>query len=445
MKQGLSKPSPPVVAPPPPPPTPPSTTTTTTTISSTPKPSESGPLSMESWPQSLKVYVEDVFRYSPPEMLDLAQNELRKLIMEKHNDGTLLTTDWSEMDLPSACETPANRKSKKKKANTNTKKKGGLATLTVEETPEEAEKRKNRLRRFQESNNLAKQRRSSPPVPMASSSNDEMDWDRHIVIGTATNLEKNYLRLTSAPDPSTVRPLPILQKTLELLKSKWTKERNYTYICDQFKSLRQDLTVQHIKNEFTVQVYEIHARIALEKADLGEFNQNQTQLKYLYAQGVPGHVDEFTAYRLLYFLHTQNWADINSVMASITPEQKKCPSIQHALDVRSAIATSNYHRLFRLYTTAPNMGGYLMDQFIERERVQALIILCKSYRPSLAFSFIESELAFETTPALTKFLKEQALIPPAQLNLMTLDTKLATAGLTESLKKYKKIDIKGQL
>jgi hypothetical protein len=70
--------------------------------------------------------------------------------------------------------------------------------------------------------------------------------------------------------------------------------------------------------------------------------------------------------------------DINSVMASITPEQKKCPAIQHALDVRSAIATSNYHRLFRLYTKAPNMGGYLMDQFVERERVQALIILCKS-------------------------------------------------------------------
>jgi hypothetical protein len=87
---------------------------------------------------------------------------------------------------------------------------------------------------------------------------------------------------------------------------------------------------------------------------------------------------EFTAYRILYFLHTQNWADVNSTMANLTKEQKENEFVQHALNVRSTLATANFHRFFILYRSAPNMGGYLMDQFVERERVQSLIILCKA-------------------------------------------------------------------
>lgn len=133
-----------------------------------------------------------------------------------------------------------------------------------------------------------------------------IDWDRDTVVGLSTKLEKPYLRLTSAPDPKTVRPLPILQQTLELLKKKWRAESNYAYVCDQFKSMRQDLTVQRIKNDFTVKVYEIHARIALEKGDLGEYNQCQSQLRTLYAYGLSGCQMEFLAYRILYLLHTRN-------------------------------------------------------------------------------------------------------------------------------------------
>ena len=205
-----------------------------------------------------------------------------------------------------------------------------------------------------------------------------LDVNQGPVVGRSQVLEKKYFRLTSAPNPDTVRPLPVLEKTLELLKKKWKKENNYSYICDQFKSMRQDLTVQHIKNDFTVNVYEIHARIALEKGDLGEYNQCQTQLRGLYAQNIGGHPTEFKAYRILYFIHTCNRTDMNEVLADLTPAEKKTEAVKHALDARSALALGNYHRFFQLYLETPNMGAYLMDMFVTRERLAALANMCKA-------------------------------------------------------------------
>lgn len=210
-------------------------------------------------------------------------------------------------------------------------------------------------------------RRSPSPVPATGP-----------VVGTCQTLEKKYFRLTSAPIPAQVRPEPVLRQTLDLLKKKWKKEGNYSYICDQFKSMRQDLTVQRIRNEFTVTVYEIHARIALEKGDLGEYNQCQTQLRALYALNLGGNPVEFKAYRILYFIHTCNRTALNDVLADLTTAEKQQKAIKHALDVRSSLALGNYNRFFRLYLDTPNMGAYLMDMFVVRERLAALANICKA-------------------------------------------------------------------
>lgn len=81
--------------------------------------------------------------------------------------------------------------------------------------------------------------------------NDDMDINeraKHMTVkGTCTEVAKNYFRLTSAPDPAKVRPEPVLKQALKMLKHKWeTKASDYIYIDDQFRSLRQDLTVQRI-------------------------------------------------------------------------------------------------------------------------------------------------------------------------------------------------------
>ena len=66
-----------------------------------------------------------------------------------------------------------------------------------------------------------------------------------------------------------------------------------------------------------------------------------------------------------------------SLLAQLTPNEKADTGVHHALQVHAALATSNYVRFFRLFNTAPNMSGYIMDHFVERERVTALGIMCK--------------------------------------------------------------------
>lgn len=65
----------------------------------------------------------------------------------------------------------------------------------------------------------------------------QMDLDelaRTLAIkGTCTQIEKTYFRLTSAPDPSEVRPEPVLRQALVMLKQKWADQKaDYKYIDD---------------------------------------------------------------------------------------------------------------------------------------------------------------------------------------------------------------------
>ncbi|KAJ6106980.1 hypothetical protein N7512_010497 [Penicillium capsulatum] len=257
--------------------------------------------------------------------------------------------------------------------------------------------------------------------------------DQGPVVGRCQTLTKNYFRLTSAPNPETVRPIHILHQTLDLLKKKWKQEANYTYICDQFKSLRQDLTVQHIRNEFTVTVYEIHARIALEKGDLGDWG---------------GHPTEFKAYRILYFIYTRNWTAMNDALADVTAVDKQDPAVKHALNVRSALALGNYHRFFQLYLDTPNMGAYLMDMFVARERLTALAAICKAYKPDVNIRFITEELGFESDEQAAHFVLDhssQDLLEEKNGLVRLLTGKAGLVFEKAKIEAHRVVDIKGQI
>lgn len=257
--------------------------------------------------------------------------------------------------------------------------------------------------------------------------------------------------MTSDPDPKDIRPLPVLKQTLEQLKQRWRGEGNYHWVCDQFKSLRQDLTVQRIKNDFTILVYEIHARIALENSDLVEFNACQATLRQLYELPLNGKREEFLAYRILYMLHGRNRAELNFLVSQLTSQDKALPAVNHAVKTHMSLATGNYHQFFALYLVAPNMGGYIMDHYVDRERCVAMTTMTKAYR-SIPLRLLQTELGYEPDELqkLLDFLIAHSANVFTNPNAPDIDKHVASSAVHQSLvqiqsQKYAKVGIRGSI
>ncbi|KAJ2012834.1 hypothetical protein H4S02_011293 [Coemansia sp. RSA 2611] len=129
----------------------------------------------------------------------------------------------------------------------------------------------------------------------------------------------------------------------------------------------------------------------------------------------------------------------------MAPTDKQDPAVRHALGVRHALATGNYFRYFQLYASAPNMGGYLMDNFADRERCSALQKMCKAYRPRLSLDFITQSLAFDTTEECAKFLASLNIPVLVDGQQPAVDMKAALPYAVAAMQKYEKVDIKGQI
>ncbi|KAI0175819.1 SAC3/GANP/Nin1/mts3/eIF-3 p25 family-domain-containing protein [Hypoxylon sp. FL1284] len=442
------------------------------------------------WPDSVRRYVQRSFQSSnldPSVSRAEMEAKLKDTIRYSQDTGTMYTTDWDSMPLPQALvknerqqvlmqpmtTQPIVKAPAASKASTNTSKKRKSSDLSetgqANDAPAPAPWRVAKgpslgdritrpsmdgpLQGKSKSQKNAEKRqrrgdggyqstyRSPSPEPRGGARKGP-------IVGLNQTLLKQYFRLTSEPKAKDVRPLHILIQTVELLKKKWRQESNYHFICDQFKSVRQDLTVQHIRNDFTVSVYEIHARIALEKGDLGEYNQCQTQLRALYKAGLKGNPIEFKAYRILYFIHTANHIALNDAIADLTLAEKEERPIKHALDVRSALALGNHHKFFQLYLDVPNMGAYLMDKFVERERLAALASFCKAFRPSLKLRHITEELGFESDTEAAQFIIDQngqELLKEDKDQIIFDCSKAGTLFDTARAGAFSRVDLKGQI
>ncbi|KAJ4154082.1 hypothetical protein LMH87_010545 [Akanthomyces muscarius] len=383
---------------------------------------EAQPKAKTEWPESVRNYVQRSFLPTNDDAyVTRAEIEakLKDTIGVAKDNGSLHTLDWDKMPLPQVL-IKADRAAKLGNPlysidNTRKRKSTESTIEGVTKAPWNTAKDRSSLEartsypyekrgdlddsakssKFQKDASKRK-RRFETEYKAANITPTESTLSSGPIVGTSEVLEKRYLRLTAPPIPSNVRPEHILRQTLDLLKRKWRKEGNYSYVCDQFKSMRQDLTVQRIRNDFTVSVYEIHARIALEKGDI---------------------------------------------------EKEEMP-IKHALNVRSALALGNYHKFFQLYLDTPNMGAYLMDMFVVRERLAALCNMCRAYKPDVKLRFVTEELGFESDADAAQFIIDQQgqdLLEDRSDNIVFLTGKAGNLFETSRATAFRSVDIKGQI
>ena len=223
--------------------------------------------------------------------------------------------------------------------------------------------------------------------------------------GKSVKLEKGYLRLTSSPRAEDIRPLKTLRLALQHATTKYVESDDYLWVCDQLKSIRQDLTVQNIRNRFAAHVYETHARIALENGDIPEFNQCSSQLQEMKEKGnesgpIKTSVDEFDCYRVLYALHVESKIELQGTLRDIAkrihdfagcdadkdgsmltwPQEPTAPFYATAFALAAMEAVkSTPSAFFSLYRVAPLHSAYILDFMVAKMRRAALNAILRSY------------------------------------------------------------------
>lgn len=216
-----------------------------------------------------------------------------------------------------------------------------------------------------------------------SSLQDEIDQEATIV-GTSTNLEKEYLRIAGDQDidPSKVRPLAILKESLHYCLDKYNQNQNYEYISEQLRSIRQDLSVQHIEDPFTVEVYETHTKLAILNKDWSNANQSMVQLEIYYAKklGIFQNICEFWKYRIIYLFGVEDIDGLCSFVPKIDNNVLQSRDVQFAIYLWEISQSGEWMKYFSIMKKADPYVASVMSLKAQNLRVTALSCICRGFR-----------------------------------------------------------------
>ena len=213
----------------------------------------------QQWPPNLKAFVEKTFAQCKDEGdRTFADAELRKRIAKVAADARLSVHKWEleYIALPSQqkletevqpveenVSTPKKRKSRFDIAppdvpalgetamdNIPEKRQNSIGLIEVIDERERTSREK-RADRFSKTAVYTKKaaeakqiRKESSKVSTVKGALSDEELEALLVVGTCEVPEKEYFRLTSAPDPSTVRPERVLRQALATLHEKWEQK-----------------------------------------------------------------------------------------------------------------------------------------------------------------------------------------------------------------------------
>ncbi|KAF1743410.1 hypothetical protein MXB_5198 [Myxobolus squamalis] len=343
-------------------------------------------------PQSLKDYVRLSFLACKTDLQkDQMEIQIRNLLKKAVSEGTAFSTNWLTIPPLKYISLLSSQTFSTKASIFIQKKQIRAARAQCYDIGVDLNKKIERQARFDSA--LIS---FSRPELLISAQTIGTNKPSNVIEGTSKALEKYYLRLTNEPDPSLVRPLSALVKSFDHVMKIWTENRNYSYASEQFKSIRQDLTIQGIRNEFSVGVYEENARIALLMSDREEFNQCQTCLKELYREGFRGHETEFLVYNILYHIYTSNHIEMANLLPTLTLEQQSEPCVRLTLKLYFAFCDTNYEKFFKIYRKIEMpYAKALINLFIDSVRITSLKVLMIAYLPTMKQECVSSSLGFE--------------------------------------------------
>lgn len=230
---------------------------------------------------------------------------------------------------------------------------------------------------------------------------------------------KRFARTVDDPKASDFRTRDALHRTMTHLSRILDRTDVrfglvHKFLWDRYRSVRQDLYIQGIEDDFAIKIFEQIVRFhVLSEHELCEEDQTVTNMEGfnshlnleqmnkalisladMYtkaaADGRPAPNEaEFRAYHLLSLMsqHGKFKGDQQaflSILQGLRPEVRNAPVVQWVLKLRSSFYSRNYIRFFKLILDAPYLCACLAHTYFGAVRADGLRALAESLSPAVA-------------------------------------------------------------